>query len=119
MEWGRKGAVTYLPRLRTQLVAARTVAEQVARIAAEGDGARPPARGPGPGPFLEVAGPREEQLADAARRLLARRREALRIEVVDDPADPDSALYAGGAFIPGPGAVRAGPTFDEWLDSAA
>lgn len=111
---GRKGAVSYLPRLRTHLVAARTVAVEVARLATAPDGARPPAGVP----FVEVAGPREEELADAARLLVARRREALRIEAVGNPADPDAALYASGGFLPGPDALRAGPTFDEWLAAA-
>ena len=33
VEWGRQGEVSYLPKMRTQLVAARTVAEALADLA--------------------------------------------------------------------------------------
>jgi uncharacterized protein YbjT (DUF2867 family) len=33
VEWGRQGDVSYVPKMRTQLVAARTVAEGLARRA--------------------------------------------------------------------------------------
>jgi hypothetical protein len=32
MTWGRQGDVVYLPKMRTQLVAARTVAEALAAL---------------------------------------------------------------------------------------
>jgi hypothetical protein len=52
--------------------------------------------------------------------LLARRRgDATRIEGMSDPADPDPPLFESGALLPGPKAILAGPTFEEWLDSAA
>ena len=59
MGWGRQGDVIYLPKMRTQIVAARTVAEALVEpgpVAGAGRGAarrdRRPARGvpPGPGP---------------------------------------------------------------------
>ena len=34
---------------------------------------------------------------------------------MSNPDDPDSALYASGALLPGPDAILAGPTFEEWL----
>ena len=40
---------------------------------------------------------------------------ALRIEGVSNPDDPDGALYESGALLPGPDAILAGPTFEEWL----
>ena len=110
LDWGRQGEMAYLPKMRTQLVAARTVAEELARLAT---GAAAAANGHP----VEVAGPREEALAEAARRLVARRGEALRIEAVTNPSDPDAGLYAEGALLPGPGAILGGPTFDEWLQS--
>lgn len=109
MEWGTQGEVAYLPAMRTQLVAARAVAEVLADMAVEPDGAGEQ--------FAEVAGPREERLAEMARLLVARRGDALRIEEVSDPADPNQALNANGALLPGPGAILAGATFEEWLDS--
>lgn len=113
IEWGRQGEVVYLPRMKTQLVGARAVAEALADLATD------PAWQPGSnGAPLEIAGPREEDLADAARRLAKRRGEAVRIEAVRNPADPDAALYETGALLPGANAILAGPTFDEWLASA-
>lgn len=112
LQWGTKGEVAYLPRMRTQLVAARTVAEQVARLATD----PPPAQAGAP--YLELAGPRPEVLADAARKLVARRGDALRIEEVGDRSDPDQRLYEDGAFLAGPATVCAGPTFDAWLEAA-
>jgi hypothetical protein len=65
----------------------------------------------------EIAGPREESLVEAARLLVARRRDSVRIEGVSNPADPDRALYENGGLLPGPDATLAGPTFEKWLDS--
>lgn len=61
VEWGRQGDVSYVPKMRTQLIAARTVAEALADLAVE----------PVPGPILEIAGPREESMVEAARLLMA------------------------------------------------
>src|SRR5437667_75660 len=62
-------------------------------------------------PFTEIAGPREENLAEMARLLVARRGESLRIEEGGNPADPDSEVLSSGALLPGPEAKLAGPTF--------
>ncbi len=107
MAWGRQGDVCYLPRMRTQLVAARTVAEALAALAISPEGA----------PVAEIAGPREEYLADMAALLAARRGEKVKIEAVSNPADPDDGLNSSGALLPGPDATLAGPTFAEWLDA--
>lgn len=61
VEWGRQGDVSYVPNMRTQLIAARSVAEALADLAVE----------PVPGPILEIAGPREESMVEAARLLMA------------------------------------------------
>ena len=113
MDWGRQDGVIYVPKMRTQLVAARTVAETLADIAT-GRGPAP-ARGPNGTPILEIAGPREESLVEAARLLAAHRGEHVRIEGVSNPDDPDGALYESGALLPGPHAILAGPPFEEWL----
>ena len=115
VEWGRQGEVSYVPKMRTQLVAARTVAEALADLATGPESA--PAPGPAGAPIPEIAGPREEQLVDMARLLVARRGDPVKIEGVRDPADPDGDLYETGALLPGPDATLAGPTFQEWLDS--
>ena len=54
-----------------------------------------------------------------ARLLAARHGDPVRIKGVSDPADPDRDLYESGALLPGPHATLAGPTFQEWLDSAS
>ncbi len=110
LEWGRQGDIMFVPQMRTQLVAARTVAEALAEVA---NGSRPAPENTIP----EIAGPREESLVDVARLLVTRRGDAVRIEAVSDPDDPEQALYASGALLPGPDAVLAGPTFEQWLDS--
>jgi len=108
IEWGRQGDVAYLPRMRTQLVAARTVAEKLADVATH----------PSPnGGVVEVAGPRPESMVDAAQRLSAKRHDGLRIEAASNPDDADQALYEAGALLPGPNAILGGPTFQEWLDA--
>ena len=109
MGWGRQGDVVYLPKMRTQIVAARTVAEALADLALadEPEGDRPD----------EIAGPREEYLPDLAKLLAARRGDPVTIEAVTNPADPDDALNDNGGLLPGPHATLAGPTFAEWLDA--
>jgi uncharacterized protein YbjT (DUF2867 family) len=109
MDWGRQGDVAYLWRMRTQLVAARTVAEALVELATENK----PVPASGDGPIWEIAGPREESLVEAARRLAARNGDPVRVEEVDAP-DP---LFETGGSLPGPDAALAGPTFDEWLDA--
>jgi nucleoside-diphosphate-sugar epimerase len=115
VDWGRRGEVSYVPKMRTQLVAARTVARALVDRATDPDSAR--ISGPSREPIPEIAGPREENLVDMAKLLVARRGDPVRIEGVTNPADPDHALYEAGALLPGPNAALAGPTFEEWLDS--
>jgi uncharacterized protein YbjT (DUF2867 family) len=115
LEWGRQGDVIYVPQMRTQLVAARTVAKALAELV-NGSGAAPETPGAA---IPEIAGPREESLVDVAKLLAARRGDSVRIEGVSDPDDPEQALYASGAVLPGPDAVLAGPTFEQWLDSTS
>jgi uncharacterized protein YbjT (DUF2867 family) len=115
LEWGRQGDVIYVPQMRTQLVAARTVAEALAELA---NGSTPAAE-TSAGTIPEIAGPREESLVEVAKLVAARRGDTVRIEAVSDPDDPEQALWASGALLPGPDAVLAGPTFEQWLNSTA
>ena len=117
VEWGRQGEVSYVPEMRTQLVAARTVAQALADLAIDPEPA--PARGSHGAPILEIAGPRAENLVDMATLLVARRGDQVKIEGVSDSADPDHDLYVAGGLLPGPDAIIAGPTFEEWLDSTS
>jgi uncharacterized protein YbjT (DUF2867 family) len=103
--------VSYVWKMRTQLVSARTVAEALVELATAPDAEFDAAE------TTEIAGPREERLVEAARLLAARRGEGLRVEETSDPSDPDSERYANGAALPGPDAKLAGPTFEEWLDA--
>jgi uncharacterized protein YbjT (DUF2867 family) len=111
MEWGTQGDVSYVWEMRTQLVSARTVAEALVDLATAPDPEFEAAE------TTEIAGPREERLAEAARLVAARRGEGLRVEEQRDPSYPDSELYASGAALPSPDAKLAGPTFEEWLEA--
>ena len=116
MEMGRQGDVIYLPQMRTQIVAARTVAEALAVMATGPEaefGAAWAAESAG-APVPELAGPREENFASLARLVAARRGDQVQIEEVEG-TDPDSAAAADGSLLPGPHARLAGPTFEEWL----
>ena len=110
--WTIRDGVAYVPEMRTQLVAARVVAEALADAAEEPDIES--------GRINEVAGPRDERLADAAAALFASRRDSVEVREVRcgpvaAPEDPDAAAYAEGAALPNPGAKLAGPSFEEWL----
>jgi uncharacterized protein YbjT (DUF2867 family) len=109
MDWGRRGDVTVLQKMRTQLVASRSVGEALAELATDPDDTLLPT--------LEIAGPREESLVEMARLVAARRGDTTPIEGVTDPDDPDGELYMSGALLPGPYARLAGPTFEEWLEA--
>jgi hypothetical protein len=116
MDMGRQGDVIYLPEMRTQIIAARTVAEALAAMATGPEaefGAARAAESAG-APVPELAGPREENLARLARLVATRRGDQVRIEEVKG-ADPDSQAAADGSLLPGPHARLAGPTFEEWL----
>ena len=110
MAWGDRGEVCYVPKMRTQLVSAMTVAESLAYYATA---ATWPAE-PSTAPYPEIAGPREESLVEVAKFLAARRDQKVRIEGVNNPDDPQHLEETGG-LLPGPHATLAGPTFAEWL----
>jgi uncharacterized protein YbjT (DUF2867 family) len=107
VHWGRQGDVVYVPPMRTQVVAARAVAEALAELAVTSDAPQ----------LSEIAGPREESLVELAELLVARQGEGLRVEAVSDPNDPDAAVYESGALLPGTDAIIAGPAFGDWLES--
>ncbi len=104
LEWRTRGDVVSVPRMRTQPVAAQTVAKAVARMVAE-----PEAR------VAEVAGPRAESLVELAKLYVSKLGNGLRVEEVVDADDPDRELFAEGGLLPGPHATLAGPTFAGWL----
>jgi uncharacterized protein YbjT (DUF2867 family) len=113
--WTIQDGVAHVPEMRTQLVAARVVAESVADAAEEPEIEN--------GKITEVAGPQPERLADVAAVLFASRGDSVEIResrggLLAQPGDPDAAAYAEGAALPNPGAELAGPSFEEWLKAA-
>jgi uncharacterized protein YbjT (DUF2867 family) len=114
VHWGTTPeGVAYVPPMRTQVVAARAVAEALADLV-EGGGPQPsPSGAP-----AEIAGPREERLVELGRLLAARRLDGLRVEEqTESGVIPDADAVEAGALLPSPHAVLAGPTFTEWLDA--
>jgi uncharacterized protein YbjT (DUF2867 family) len=109
VQWGTQGEVSRVPEMRTQLVAARTVAEALADLAVDPESTA--------GPTLEIAGPREESLVEMAKLLVVRRGNTLRVEAISDQVD--GAANESGVLLPGPHARLGGPTFDEWLESVS
>jgi hypothetical protein len=110
VDWGRNGNASNVPRMRTQLVAARTVAEELVELATGAEVRAAPS-----GTISEIAGPRAEDLVEMAQLLASRRGDPARIEGVSDPDDPDRGLYETGGLLPSTAAKVAGPTFEEWL----
>jgi uncharacterized protein YbjT (DUF2867 family) len=111
LDWGSQGDVSHVPRMRTQLIAARTVAEALADLAVVSDSEAALEDGR----IREVAGPRVERLVEMARLVAAARGGPARVEEVSDPDDPDRELFETDGLLPGPEATLAGPTFEEWL----
>jgi uncharacterized protein YbjT (DUF2867 family) len=109
LDWGRQGEVAYVPKMRTQPVAARAVAEALVELALDpdADGSDIP----------EIAGPREERLVELARLYAERRGDPVRVEEGSDPDNPDREINESGGLLPGPGATIAGPSFEEWVES--
>jgi uncharacterized protein YbjT (DUF2867 family) len=114
LDWGTRGEVAHVPEMRTQLVAARTVAQALAELAL----APEPATGPADGAVPEIAGPRAERLVEMARLVAAKRGAPERVEEVSDPDDPDRELFTTDGLLPSRHATLAGPSFEEWLASA-
>jgi uncharacterized protein YbjT (DUF2867 family) len=102
-----RGPFAPMPRTLMRPVAAREVAAHLVRVAEAGAVGRAP----------DLVGPRDETLADAARRQLAF--DGIRRRVIDVrlPGAYGRGL-ASGALRGGADALRGEITFDEWLRSA-
>lgn len=100
------GPLALVPRMRTQPVAAREVAQHLVRLASA------PAQGMAP----DLAGPRVEQLVDMVRRLLRARHERRLVLPVRMPGAVGAAMTGDGQLpVAGAPGTRGGQTFDEWL----
>lgn len=106
MRFARRGPVTFMPRFRSQPVAARTVGEHLVRLAVDQ-----------PGGTHELAGPEVHDISDLARRFVAVHGPRVRIVRFPVPGKAGRQLRRG-ALLPTDGTTTDGPRFDEWLASA-
>jgi uncharacterized protein YbjT (DUF2867 family) len=97
------GPVVIVPRWRAQPVAAREVGAALARIAA-GD----------PVGMSELAGPREEIMADMIRQVVRARGDRRLVVSVRLPGATGKAMAAGGGLPDRPG-LRGTQTFTDWV----
>lgn len=98
------GPVSFVPRMRSQPVAAAEVARALVDLAL----------GEPAGRVADLAGPREEQMVELARRLVRHRGERRRVVGVPVPGAAGRAMRDGGLLPTGPG-PRGTQTFDDWL----
>ncbi|MFF3748955.1 SDR family oxidoreductase [Streptomyces sp. NPDC002018] len=98
------GPVVVVPRMRTQPVAAREVAQHLVELVLG------PARGMAP----ELAGPRVEQLVDMVRALPRAGHRRRLVLPVTFPG-PAGAAMAGDGQLPAGEGPRGSRTFEEWL----
>jgi hypothetical protein len=102
LQWS-SGRLVVVPKWRAQPVAAREVGDLLARLAV---GA--------PVPMTELAGPREERMADLLRQVLAARGERRRVLEVRVPGATGRAMATGDG-LPGPDVTLGTQRFSDWL----
>ena len=107
MKIGTVGPVVTVPRMFTQPVAAREVAEALVTAAESGPRGRVP----------DLGGPRTEQLAALVRAYLAKTGQRKRILEAVLPGAMGKAMRSG-ALVPAAGAAVGRQTFSEWLETA-
>jgi uncharacterized protein YbjT (DUF2867 family) len=95
--------VVPVPRWRAQPVAAREVGEALAKIAVGG-----------PVAMSELAGPREEMIADMIRQVVRARGDRRLVVSVRVPGAAGSGMAAGGGLPDRPG-PRGTQTFADWV----
>jgi len=112
------GRFVVVPKWRAQPVAAREVAAALAALAVAAPGRGAPVPGSpvagSPVALSELAGPREENMADLLRQVLAARGERRRVIEVRVPGAAGRAMATGGG-LPGPGVRLGTQTFADWL----
>ncbi|WP_409047677.1 SDR family oxidoreductase [Microbacterium sp. HA-8] len=102
-----RGPIAVMPRTLMRPVAAREIGTHLVALAEAGPIGRAP----------DLVGPRDEELADLARRQLAFDGIRRRVLEVRLPGSYGRGL-ASGALRGGAGALRGTITFDDWLRSA-
>jgi uncharacterized protein YbjT (DUF2867 family) len=102
------GPVVLVPKMFTQPVAAREVAE--ALVAAAEAGAQ--------GRITDLGGPRLEELDGLVRAFLDRTGQRKKVVEVPFPGPMGKAMRSG-ALIPAPGAAVGRQTFVEWLEASS
>lgn len=103
LQWNTQDGVASIIDVPTQPVATGEIVQVLLDVATgviEGD--------------VELAGPTEENLVDQVRRLVAKSGQDVRVEAVAAPAS-----LTNGAMLPGPDALRRGPSFEAWLAEQA
>ncbi|MFK4788336.1 SDR family oxidoreductase [Microbacterium sp. ZW T5_56] len=108
LDAARIGGVSLVPKMRSQPLAASVVAGRVVDLLEAGP----------QGIAREIAGPREERMADLSRRWAAHHDERRRIVEVPLPGAWGAAIR-DGRILPGPDADLLGPTFDDWLATSS
>lgn len=98
------GPLHVAPKMRTQPIAAREVAEHLVSLAEAGPAGR----------VRDLGGPREERLVDMVRGLARRRGSRAWIPAIPLPGASGRA-QRDGSLLPGPDAVHGTQTFAEWL----
>jgi uncharacterized protein YbjT (DUF2867 family) len=98
------GPVAFIPSMLSQPVAAKDVADELARLSLA------PAAGMAP----ELAGPLQERVPDMVRRLARARDRRTLVLTLPVPGAAGGALR-GGALLPTGDWTKGGRTFDEWL----
>lgn len=107
VSWTRQGDTATIAPLLVQPVAVPDVADVLAGAAT----------GTPDGEMISIAGPEPQDLVDMARRTLAARGESIKlIPTWRGPFGPD---MAGEVLLPGPDALLAATTFDDWLATQA
>lgn len=101
--WTERDGTATIPPLLVQPIAPADVAAVLAEVAA----------GAPRGRHADVAGPATEDLVDMARRTVDARNH--RVRLVPTWSSVLGAEMAGEVLLPGPDAVLAATTFDDWL----
>jgi uncharacterized protein YbjT (DUF2867 family) len=98
------GPIALVPRMQSQPIAMREVADHLCTLAAGRPQQRPP----------ELAGPKVEFTVDMARRLIARRGQR-RVVIPLWLPGPGFKAAANGALLPQAQGPRGAQTFEQWL----